>query len=412
MSSTKNIVILGGSYGGISTAHYTLRHIIPALPQSNEYQVVLISTSPEVFCRPASPRALISDELFDQAKLFVDVEASFSRYPGNVFKFIKGTVTAVDDAARTVSITNATGTAQTFDYHALVVATGASTPSPLFSLNRDADFLRSSWAALRASLPNARSIIIAGGGPAGIETAGELGEHLNGKPGWFGSGADPKVKITVVTSVKDILPHLRPALAHKAEGQLAKLGVTVVKNTRVESVSPEATGNVQHVGLPAEVTLSDGRVLQADIYINATGMTPNSKFMADKLRRADGRIETNAATLRVDGAGPRVYAIGDVASSARPAVHNILSAVPVLCANMKRDLLLDAGKTESEVKPEREFKEDTRETQLVPIGRGGGVGAFMGYQVPSIMVWMIKGRDYWLGMTGGLWSGKQWEKET
>ncbi|KAH7358393.1 FAD/NAD(P)-binding domain-containing protein [Plectosphaerella cucumerina] len=397
-TSTKNIVVLGGSYGGISTAHYSLRHLIPALPQGDNYRVVLISASPQVICRPATPRACISDEMFDQAKLFVDIETSFSRYPKNTFKFHQGTVTTVDHVARTV------------DFHALVVATGSSTPSPLFSLNRDADYLRASWASLRAALPNAKTIVIAGGGPAGVETAGELGEHLNGKPGWFGS-AHPKVKITVVTSAPDILPHLRPALAKKAEGHLARLGVEVIKNTRVESVSPETVGT-QDVGVPAEVTLKDGRILKADIYINAMGMKPNSQFMDDKLRQADGRIETNPATLRVDGAGPRVYAIGDVASSARPAVHNILNAVPVLGANMKRDLLLEAGKTESEVGAERKFKEDTRETQLVPLGKGGGVGAFMGYQVPSIMVWAIKGRDYWLGSTGNLWSGKHWEKET
>jgi apoptosis-inducing factor 2 len=89
-----------------------------------------------------------------------------------------------------------------------------------------------------------------------------------------------------------------------------------------------------------------------------------------------------------------------------PAIYLLFNAVPVLCANIKRDLLLASGKEESSVGEDREFKEDTRETQMVPIGKSKGVGAAMGYQLPSFMVWLIKGRDCWLWTTGGLWSGK------
>jgi hypothetical protein len=49
---------------------------------------------------------------------------------------------------------------------------------------------------------------------------------------------------------------------------------------------------------------------------------------------------------------------------------------------------------------DREFAMDTREAILVPIGSGGGVGAFMGWRTPSWFVWMLKGRDYMLGMNG------------
>ncbi|KAF4924066.1 hypothetical protein CGCVW01_v004300 [Colletotrichum viniferum] len=127
---------------------------------------------------------------------------------------------------------------------------------------------------------------------------------------------------------------------------------------------------------------------------------------------SDGRVETNPSTLRVDKAGPRTYAIGDVSSYARPAVHNILSAVPVLCANIKRDLLLASGKTDAAAKDDRVFKEDSRETQMVPIGKSKGVGAAMGWRLPGFLVWLIKGRDYWLWTTTKLWGGEQWAKES
>jgi NADH dehydrogenase FAD-containing subunit len=412
-ASQKNIVILGGSYGGVSTAHYVLKHVVPHLPDKASYQVVTVSASSKAMCRQACPRALISDDMFPQEKLFVNIPKAFEQYPKGSFRFIHGTATELDHTNRTVSISLASGDTEKIDFYALVIATGASTPSPLHGLNRDDEFLRANWAAFRKALPTAKSIVIAGGGPAGIETAGELGEYLNGRAGWFSSKlANPKVPITVVSAGSKILPALRPAIAEKAENYLAKVGVTVVKNARVKSVAPQGAGTDSALTTKATLTLEDGKTLDADLYIPATGTRPNTAFIDKALLTADGRVDTNAATLRVEKAGPRVYAVGDAASAARPAVHLILSAVPVLCANIKRDLLLAAGKEESTVGADRVFKEDTSETQLVPIGKSKGVGAAMGYKLPSFLVWLIKGRDYWLWTTGDLWSGKQWAKES
>lgn len=412
-ASQKNIVILGGSYGGVSTAHYLLKHVVSELPDKASYQVVLVSASSQVICRPACPRALISDDMFPQEKLFVGIPKAFELYPKGSFRFIHATATELDHTDRTVSVSFAVDNTEKIDFYALVIATGASTPSPLLSLNRDDEFLRTNWAAFRKALPTAKNIVIAGGGPAGIETAGELGEYLNGRAGWLSSKlANPKVSITVVTSGSEILPALRPTIAKKAEEYLAEVGVTVVKNAGVKTVAPPGAGTDSALTTKATLTLVGGKTLDADCYIPATGTRPNSSFIPDALLTSDGRVDTNASTLRVDKAGPRVYAVGDVASYARPAIHLILSAIPVLCANIKRDLLLASGKEESAVGEDRAFKEDTRETQMVPIGKSKGVGAAMGFQLPSLLVWLIKGRDYWLWTTGGLWSGKQWAKES
>jgi NADH dehydrogenase FAD-containing subunit len=222
----------------------------------------------------------------------------------------------------------------------------------------------------------------------------------------------PTVGITVVTAQEKILPVLRPAIAADAEGLLGKVGVTVIKNARVKAVSPESAGT-DDVAAKATITLEDGKTLEADLYIPAMGTTPNTSFLAKEFLASDGRVQVNRSTLRVETtSGQRIYAIGDVSSAARPAVHNVFAAVPVLCANIKKDLLSAVGSKHAEGMKDREFKEDTRETQMVPIGRGKGVGAVMGFRLPSFMVWVIKGRDYWLWSLGNMWSGKQWAKES
>ncbi|TQN67977.1 Oxidoreductase ptaL [Colletotrichum shisoi] len=413
-SSKRNIVILGGSYGGVSTAHYLLKHVLPKLPSHDEYQVALISPSTQALCRPACPRALISDDLFPQDKLFVDILSAFTSYAKtNTFRFVQGTATSVnhDERAVTIALASDHGV-ETLTYHALVIAAGASTPSPLLGLNRDSETLRQSWAEFREALPKAKIIVVAGGGPAGVETAGELGEHLNSRAGWAKTKLEnPKTSITLVTAASRILPALRPSIAQKAEECLARVGVTILKGVRVETVSPASAG-VGQVAQNAAVTLDSGKTLDADLYIPATGTRPNTDFVDAGLLLPDRRVDTDPSTLRVDKAGARVYAIGDASSFARPAVHNILSAVPVLCFNIRRDLFLASERPEAAAAEDRLFVEDTRETQLVPIGRSKGVGAAMGHRLPSSGVWMIKGRDYWLWTTGSLWSGSQWAKES
>ncbi|KAL3461955.1 hypothetical protein BJX64DRAFT_151032 [Aspergillus heterothallicus] len=410
--ATKTILILGGSYGGTATAHYTLKHILPKLPSPETYEVVLVSSSREAIVRPAFPRALVSDTYLDQSKLWTNVEDGFKQYGAKKFRFVYGLATKLDHEARSVTVRlKGDGSETKIEYHALVIATGSSTPSPLLSLNEGGrEDVKKAWGEFRAALPSAKTIVVAGGGPAGIETAGELGEHLNGRAGWFSSKLEnPKVKITVVSKDKDILPVLRPALAHTAEGYLAKVGVEVVKNVKVDSVSPVEAGKGSDVATKTEVTLSNGKVLQADLYIPAYGTTPNTSFVAESLRAKDGRVITNPKTLRVEAAGDRVYAVGDASNYTRPAIHILTEAIPILAANLKRDLLIAAGQTPSG--EDRQFTADDGETQLVPIGRSKGVGAFKGTKLPSFMVWLFKGRDYFVGMTAGMWSGENWAKE-
>lgn len=410
-STERNIVIIGGSYGGVSTAHYLLKHVISSLASKYQFKVVLISAASEVMCRPACPRALILDELLPQDKLFVNIASVFEQYPRGSFQLLRGTAVDFDHSERTVKVDTANGHTKTVAFYAAVIATGARTHSPLLGYTKDENHLRETWAAFRTALPKATSIVVAGGGPTAIETAGELGEYLNGRADMFSSKLEnPKVQVTVISGAAKILPQLRESIAQTAESYLAKIGVTVLKGCPVASTSPASAGTLD-VASPCMVTLANGHNLTADLYIPAYGTIPNSSFVSTTLLESDGRIKTNPKTLRIDNAGPRIYAIGDVASYARPAVHHILEAVPVLCANIKRDLLLDNGGQKAAAPADREFKVDTRETQMVPIGKSKGVGAAMGYRLPSFLVWLIKGRDYWLWTTGNLWSGKQWAKE-
>jgi NADH dehydrogenase FAD-containing subunit len=417
-SEQKTVLILGGSYAGLSSAHYFLKHVLPVLPDSKSYNVVLVNPSSHFFARPAAPRAVVSQKLMAPEKIFYDIAGGFKQYPAEQFTFLEGTATAMDPSTRSVTITLPNKEIQTITYYALILAVGTRPASAILGMQTTHQNVQEAQAAFSKALLEAKSIVIAGGGPAGVETAGEIGHELNGMAGMFSKRPKTiKASITVITSEKKLLPALRPALATKAEKFLNKMGVDVIYNTKVESVTPQgageldtATNSIDKVISKATVTLSNGETKEADLYIPATGVKPNTQFLPQNLVNEKGYVDMDGTTLRVEKAGARVYAIGDCGSYTRGGVMDIYDAVPVLLTNVKRDLLNPEGTPKGG--QDRPYKPNLKETQLVPVGRSKGVGAVFGWKLPSIMVWMIKGRDYFTSMTPPIVDGSKWKKES
>ncbi|KAF2629601.1 FAD/NAD(P)-binding domain-containing protein [Macroventuria anomochaeta] len=408
--STETILILGGSYAGISAAHYALKHTIPQLPKENDvtYNVTLVNPSKDLYWRFAAPRALVSKQMMPYDQIFYPIEPAFT-YAFPKFKFIQGTATHVDAAGQSVSVTTVEGEQMTVNYAALVIATGFTTPSPLFTQANDRASLEAVYDAFQQGLKTAKTVVIGGGGPVGVETAGEVAEILNGRPGFMGAGPkNPKAQVTLVCADKKLLPVLRESIGKTAEGFLKKLGCSVTYNTRVVS----AIKTSKEEGAKTKVELSNGETIEADIYIDATGSRPNTSFLPKEWLDNRNRVSCNPKTLRVEheSAGPRVYALGDVGSYTRGGVMDLSLAVPVVMTNLKQDLLRHLSGTV--FAGDRHYNPNLKEQQICPIGTQKGVGAFNGFKVPSQMVWMIKGRDYLISqLAQGTLRGDQWKKE-
>ncbi|KAL5118966.1 hypothetical protein ACEQ8H_003095 [Pleosporales sp. CAS-2024a] len=394
--STETILILGGSFAGIGAAHFCLRHVLPALPKKEgvTYNLTMVNPSKDMFWRLAAPRASVSKAMMPAKKILYPIEPAFA-YAASQFKFVQGTATHVDPAGQTVSVITAEGEQQSIHYAALVIATGFSTPSPLFTQQTDAAALESVYDAFQARLKKAKTVVIGGGGPVGVETAGEVAELLNGKPGFMASGPkNPKAKVTLVCGDKKLLPVLREAMGKTAQQYLKRLGCDVVYNTKVVSANPVGGDE----GAKTKVDLSNGESIEADIYIDATGSRPNTGFLPKEWLGDRNKVAANPQTLRVDHASAqRVYVVGDVGSHTRGGVMDQAEHIPVAMTNLKTDLIAHLTGSPP-ASGDRHFTPNLKESQLVPIGTQKGVGAFNGHRIPSQFVWAIKGRDYLVGM--------------
>ena len=408
MPETRAIVILGASYGGLGAAHYFLKHVYPHLPSDGAvtYKVFLVDPSAKWYQRHASPRAAASAELAPADKMFLDIAPGFKQY-GDEFAFMQAKATFWDPEARVVVLQRPDGKEETMEYYALILATGTKTYAPIFSSQGTPHTdIQAALRTLHSRITNARSIVIAGGGPAAVETAGELGELLNRAAGfWSSHSSKPKVKITVFTHSEKLLPSLRPAIAKQAEAFLDRVGVDVRYSTKITSVREALNGKTK-------ITLHDGEELEPDIYIPATGVRPMSDYVPKHLKNEKGYVIMNNETLRVDAAGPRVYAIGDISTYSNNTIIEILSSVPVMETNLMRDLV--AAHSDIHATPtgkDRIYKRDTSEMQLVPVGRNKGVGAIYGWRVPSLVIWLIKGGDYMIPGGPKEINGERWAKE-
>jgi NADH dehydrogenase FAD-containing subunit len=384
--TTETILIIGGSFAGLSAAHYALRHTIPQLPKKDgtKYTVTLVNPSKDMWWRIGGPREIVNKKLMPSSKTYYPIEPAFA-YAKDNFTFVQGTATHVDAAGQNVSVTTASGA--------------------LFTQTSSAAELEATHEAFQKALSSAKTVVIGGAGPVGVESAGEIGEFLNGKPGFFaGANKNPKAKVTIICADKKMLPILRESISQQAEKLLARLGVNVVYNTKVVSSTP--------AGDKTTVQLSDGQTMEADIYVDATGGRPNTSFLPKDWLDNRNRVSCNTKTLRVEtpSADPRVYVVGDAGSYTRGGVMDMYDAVPVAMTNLKTDLIAHINGTAPG--SDRHYTANLKEQQICPIGTQKGVGAFGGRPVPSLMVWAIKGRDYLIGQLAvATMNGDQFKKE-
>ncbi|KAF4549987.1 Pyridine nucleotide-disulfide oxidoreductase-like protein 18 [Elsinoe fawcettii] len=396
-TESKDIVVVGGSYAAVNTAHYIIKFILPAL--STPHRVVLVSPTSALYHRIASPRALLSQEMYPDNKAFIPIAPAFSQYSKSQFSFVQGTLLSISPTNHTLTL-SISGAEESRPYHALILATGARSQDPvLSSQGGPQDEITSALKEMHSRLTNARTIVVGGGGPAGVEAASEIGEYLNGKPGWF-SSKPRKVTIRLITGAERLLPVLRPALGKQAENMIRDLGVDTTYNTRITGTSRLADGRTR-------IELGNGETLEADVYINAIGTVPMTGYAPQEWLDEKKRVKVDK-TLRVAGA-ERVYAVGDVHDHTRGGMLDLYDSIPVLATNLKTDLrVAEGGKAQH---GDREFEGHTDETQVVTIGQSKGIGAFNGMKLPSVMIWGLKGRDYMSGMTKDAVEGRKWKKE-
>jgi NADH:ubiquinone reductase (H+-translocating) len=250
-------------------------------------------------------------------------------------RFLLGTVTQIDTHTRRVIVEAEDGVREE-PYDALIVAGGSVTNTfgnadlerYAFGL-KDLDeaialrhhilrlFERAAWEANPAVRAALMTIVVVGGGPTGLETAGAMLELYR----WvlrkdYHDQGDLQARVILVEATDRLLAPYPEALRTSAYAQLNSLGVEVMMGSAVDAVAED------------HITLKDGTRIGTHTLVWAAGVkaSPLAALLDVPLARG-GRVPVGAT---LDAVGlPGVYVIGDMAylEDAHGQPHPMLAPV-------------------------------------------------------------------------------------
>lgn len=387
--SDHQIVIIGASFAGLTAAHGLLKTVLPTI-SGKKFKVVQISPSNDFFWKIGAPRLIANPASLPLEKALIPIASGFQQYKPEQYEFVKAYVTSIDASSNTVH----TSTSVAIRYDSLVIASGTSFGSPIWSVSDGSESLKTALADLHQRIPNAESILIAGGGAAGVETAGELGE-LYGK----------KKEITILSGTTNLLARLQnQKIGHDAASRLQKMGVKVINDS--VRVVEHTKANGKDV-----LKLSNGETKTVDVYIEATGDKPNTKFVPQEWLNENQQVKADPQTLRLDVPGvSNVYVYGAVGSYSNGSVVDVQFAKGAVLESLRSDLS-GTGKSKMKCGPIRVtnnntepgprtknvYKKITSDMMFVPIGPTQGVGAAFGWALPSFIIKFAKSKDFMIG---------------
>jgi len=210
----------------------------------------------------------------------------------------------------------------------------------------------------------ALNVVVVGGGPTGVETAGAIAELYRGDFAKDYHGVDPEAaKIILVEAGPELFAMFEPNLREYAEKALTGRDVEVKTGEAVASVEP------------TKVTLKSGEEIKAHTLVWGAGLQGNPlvQSLGIELQRGN-RIAVGPDLTLPDR--PEVYVVGDVAAITDAKTEQVLpqlGSVALQSGEHAGEAIADriAGK---EPKP-FEYKD---KGTMATIGRGAAVVQFLG----------------------------------
>ncbi|PEN15125.1 pyridine nucleotide-disulfide oxidoreductase [Longibacter salinarum] len=280
--------------------------------------VTLFDASPQLYYSGMIPEYL--GGVYSEQQVSIDLGSLCRR---SSIEFRPHAVTRIDPTTHT--ITDATG--GSFPFDVIAVNIGGRNPglpadaTPTKPLHRLPQLHRQITSVLDRP-GDTLSLLIAGGGAAGVEIA------MNVTARFLAAGRQGDLTCTIVEGESTLLPGFASGLQQHVDSVLSHRGVDIRTDSRVASVKDSRTH------------LSDGSCMEADCVLWATGVT-GSDVLRDSSLPTDERgfLKVNQ-TLSVEQ-HPRIFAAGDCAvvdgfqELPRVGVHAVKQG-PALFTNLDR----------------------------------------------------------------------------
>ncbi|USP79297.1 uncharacterized protein yc1106_06571 [Curvularia clavata] len=284
-SQTKNVVVVGGSFTGYSTAKY----LTETLPTG--YRVVLVEKNSHFNYVFAFPRFSVMKGC--ERLAFIPYTGLEKSAPKGVFEFVQGMVEKVDE--RVVRLEGG----KELEYEYLIIATGTSSGLPSKVAATESPDAQQELRGLQSKIEKAARIAVVGGGAVGVELASDIKDFY------------PEKSVVLLHSRDRLLPSFGERLHEYVMKRLGDMGVEVWLNERPQIVDGSHTLKLKH-----------GKEETFDLIIPCTGQRPNSSVISDfsweSISKDSSHILVRPTLQIVDERFPNVFAAGDVAATGGP----------------------------------------------------------------------------------------------
>jgi NADH:quinone reductase (non-electrogenic) len=218
------------------------------------------------------------------------------------------------------------------------------------------------------------TIVVAGGGFAGVETAGAVNDLMRESMKFYPNLKEMMLRIVVAHAGETLLPELSESLGRYAETQLTRRGIEVILKTKVTGYD----GN--------EVTFGDGSRIATRMLIWTAGITPPPLLSTLPCAIERGRILANER-LEVPN-WPGVWALGDCALV--PDLLNPGKFYPPTAQHATRQAALLANNIVAALRGQAPAPFKFKIIGLLAIiGRRTGVAEVFGLRFSGFVAWLL-----------------------
>jgi NADH dehydrogenase FAD-containing subunit len=357
----RRIVIVGGGYAGIQT----LNELSKKKYKNFDIEIVLISQTNFFYHKIGSLRTIVKSDLISDIVIPYDKVLESA---GNA-RFIHASLKSVttDQVLFTrVNDNKLNDTVESLGFDFLVLAMGSSYVHPFNASTYDRvnqlELIKNNYDKFNDS----KKILIVGGGPVGVEAAGEIATDAKDK------------SVTLITSSDKLLDAFSsPTLSRDVLSILKGKRVQVIFN---DSVDLTNVGNFQSQQLKTK----NGVDIEFDAYLQCFGSKPNtSAISADWL---DDRSYIKVNKFFQVHNTDNIFAIGDCCDvKDMKLAYKAGMHCPVVVDNI--DKLLQNNKSQL-----KEYVVDTKIASIVSLGRGNGVMKFGSFELSGCLPTMFKSK--------------------